>query len=95
MKALPIDVKPYKRTPIFNELTVPQGLIKAHRTKAGTWAQINILEGELLYRIFEPVAETHVLAMEFPGIIEPEAEHAVEPKGPVSFFVEFYRQVKA
>jgi len=48
MKALPEDVRPYKRTPIFTEATVPPGLLKQHTTKEGAWAKIVVLEGRLL-----------------------------------------------
>ena len=40
MKQLPDTVTSYKRTPEFNQDTVPAGLLAAHQTKAGTWGLI-------------------------------------------------------
>lgn len=54
MKALPEGVKAYARTATFSVRTIPEKLLKSHRTKAGTWAKIVIVEGRLRYRILEP-----------------------------------------
>lgn len=90
MKTLPGHVSAYSRSPTFDESTVPAGLRKDHQTKPGVWGMITILSGSLRYRI-QATGEAIVLTPETPGIVEPEALHNVEPIGPVSFFVEFYR----
>ena len=91
MKSLPPDVAPYRRTPEFTETTVPDALRRRHTTKAGVWGRIQVLEGELRYRILEPQREEHVLSPERPGVVEPEVPHEVEPLGRVRFYVEFLR----
>lgn len=91
MKTLPTAAKPYKKTPTFNQDSVPPGLLKAHQTKAGTWGSIVVLSGKLLYRILEPVAEEIELSPSHPGVVEPQILHEVEPLGAVEFYVEFYR----
>lgn len=90
MKPLPDGVLAYSRTPTFDETTVPAGLRKDHQTKPGVWGVITILSGSLRYRI-QATGEEIDLTPHRPGIVEPEALHNVEPIGPVSFFVEFYR----
>ena len=90
MKELPATVKAYSRSPTFDETSVPDALRKNHQTKAGVWGVINVLSGELRYRIDETGTET-TLSPDIPGIIEPESLHSVEPLGPVSFYVEFWR----
>ena len=40
MKRLPAEVVPYKRTPVFEQHSVPAGLLKRHSTKAGVWGKI-------------------------------------------------------
>ena len=72
-------------------LPVPAALLRSHRTKAGTWAKIVVLEGRLLYRILEPETEEIELSPNRPGIVEPEAPHEVEARGRVRFRVEFWR----
>jgi tellurite resistance-related uncharacterized protein len=85
----PEDVAPYKRTPIFDQHTMPAGLRHEHRTKAGVWAVIQVIEGRLRYRIIDPPSE-QILSPEQPGVVRPEQRHDVTPLGNVRFFVEFY-----
>lgn len=91
MLKLPAHLQAYKRTPIFTESTVPAGLLKAHRTKAGTWGKIVVLEGQLRYRILEPAPEDVLLGPDVHGVVEPSMAHEVAPLGEVRFYVEFYR----
>jgi tellurite resistance-related uncharacterized protein len=86
---LPPDVAPYKRTPVFDQDTVPAGLLRSHSTKAGVWGVIHVLEGRLRYRIYDPASE-QVLTPAAPGIVRPTQLHEVAPLGPVRFFVEFH-----
>lgn len=86
----PTGLQPYKRTPEFTETSIPLGLLRAHATKAGTWAQLHVLEGRLRFR---ELVRDRVFDLG-PGIhpvIRPEEQHEVAPLGPVRFFVEFCR----
>jgi tellurite resistance-related uncharacterized protein len=80
---------PYKRTPVFDENTLPGGLRKEHRTKLGVWGVIRVLEGRVRYRVLDPVAET-ILDPENPGLVLPDQPHCVEPLGQMRMQVEFY-----
>jgi len=91
VKALPSAVEFYRRTPEFTETSIPDGLRKSHRTKAGVWGRIVILEGRLLYRVLRSPVEEEILDSENPGVVEPGIEHEVKPLGTVRFFVEFHR----
>lgn len=86
---LPPGLVAYRRTPIFTETTLPNGLRHRHRTKAGVWALITVVEGRMLFRCLDPSSET-VLELDKPGVVAPEEPHEVEPLGAVRFFVEFY-----
>jgi tellurite resistance-related uncharacterized protein len=86
---LPPDVVAYRRTPVFTETTVPAGLLRRHRTKAGTWALILVLEGRLRFRRLDPLVESELDPAHL-GIVAPEEPHEVEPLGRVRFFVEFH-----
>jgi tellurite resistance-related uncharacterized protein len=93
--ALPGDVRPYKRTAVFTEATVPAGLRRAHATKPGAWGTIRVLDGRLAYRITDPrgpASEQILTPQGEPGVVEPTILHEVEPLGPVRFFVEFHRR---
>lgn len=94
-RGLPAGARPYRRTDLFSEDSVPAGLLKAHTTKEGTWALIHVLEGQLAYHVCDPrrPVSREVLTPEgLPGLVEPTILHRVEPLGPVRFFVEFHRQ---
>jgi tellurite resistance-related uncharacterized protein len=80
---------PHKRTPVFDENTLPAGLRKEHRTKPGVWGVIRVLEGRLRFRVLDPVVET-VLDSENPGLVLPDQPHFVEPLGQMRMQVEFY-----
>ncbi|MDM0115430.1 DUF1971 domain-containing protein [Variovorax sp. J22R133] len=86
---MPAHFEPYRSSPVFTQDTVPAGLRKDHTTRAGTWGKIQVLEGQLRYRVDGWQVDT-VLTPEAPGIVVPEVLHNVEPVGPVRFFVEFY-----
>ena len=91
MKELPEGVARYGGTSVFSERSIPANLRRTHRTKAGTWAKIVVLEGRLRYRILEPETEEVELSPGRPGIVEPEVPHEVEAPGHVRFREDFYR----
>jgi len=80
---------PYKSTPVFDEVTLPARMQREHRTKAGAWGVIRVLEGRLRYQVLDPGSEA-ILEPDRPGLILPEQPHLVEPLGPVRLQVEFY-----
>jgi len=86
---LPEDAARHKSTPLFTERTIPKALRREHKTKAGVWGRIVILEGSLLYDLLDPGPRTVVLDPGTPGIIPPEAPHRVEKQGRVIFRVDF------
>jgi tellurite resistance-related uncharacterized protein len=93
--SLPVDAFAYRRTDLFNENTVPPGLLKAHSTKAGVWGLIHVIDGDLVYRIEDPrrPASTSVLTPAGPpGVVEPTILHSVKPQQRVRFYVEFHRR---
>ncbi|GHH25232.1 hypothetical protein GCM10008023_38340 [Sphingomonas glacialis] len=81
--------EPYKSTPVFDENTLPAGLRKEHRTKAGVWGIIRVLEGRLRYRVLDPITET-ILDPDHPGLVLPDQPHFVEPLGAMRMQVDFY-----
>lgn len=91
MRPLPPGLTAYRQTPEFTEATVPAALLRDHTTKAGVWGLIHVTAGALIYRI-KATGEEHRLTPDTaPGVVAPEDLHSVEPDGPVSFHVEFWR----
>ncbi|MEO8315824.1 MAG: DUF1971 domain-containing protein [Pseudomonadota bacterium] len=86
---MPAGLTAYKHTPTFDQDSLPAGLRREHRTKAGVWALIHVVEGSLRYRILDPPSE-EVLTVGTPGVVRPEQPHEVEPLGAMRMFVEFF-----
>jgi tellurite resistance-related uncharacterized protein len=91
MKEIPANITSYKKTPEFDESSIPKGLLKAHQTKEGVWGKIIIVEGRLEYKINEPETEIVILDKNKYGVIEPTIFHEVKAIGEVIFYVEFYK----
>ncbi|HEX2892281.1 DUF1971 domain-containing protein [Vineibacter terrae] len=89
MAQLPHGLVAYKRTPVFDQDSLPAGLRREHRTKPGVWALIHVIEGRLRCRIHDPAHE-EILEPGKPGVVQPEQPHDVEPLGPMRMFVEFH-----
>ena len=81
--------EPYKSTPVFDENTLPAGLRREHRTKAGVWGIIRVLEGRVRYRVLNPISEM-ILDLDHPAFVLPDQPHLVEPLGAMQMRVEFY-----
>ena len=90
MPELPGGVGEYKRTGTFTEETIPEGLLRDHRTKPGVWAKIVIETGQLEYTLDSP-RRTFALTPDAPGVAPPMEPHHVKAPGPVRFHVEFLR----
>jgi len=90
MKKIPTGLLPVRKTPEFDEESIPKGLLKEHKTKAGVWGKIVILQGKLQYKINDP-EEVVILDSENFGVVEPTKLHEVKALGPVKFYVEFYQ----
>ncbi len=89
--ALPDGAKRYSTSPIFNQETVPQALLKDHQTKAGVWGRLVVLDGSLDFVVPGQHPLTHPITAPGFAIIEPEIAHHVSLKKPVRFQIEFYR----
>ena len=87
--AEPTATKPYKSTAVFDEVTLPAGLRREHRTKAGSWGVIRVFEGRLRYEVLDPNSEV-ILDPDHVGLILPEQAHLVEPLGSMRMQIDFY-----
>jgi tellurite resistance-related uncharacterized protein len=85
----PPSAMPYKQTAVFDETSLPVGLRREHRTKAGVWGVIRVLDGRLRYTVLEP-SSVAILEPGRPGLIRPDEPHFVEPLGSMRMQVEFY-----
>lgn len=82
--------QPYKSTPVFDEASLPQALRRAHNTKPGAWALIQVLEGVVRYHVEDGSAPPVDLVPGRPGLIRPGQLHHVEPLGAMRMRIDFY-----
>ena len=87
-----MPAEPYRSTPVFDNRTLPAALRKEHRTRAGVWGVIRVIEGEvrLIRSGQEEVSE--ILTVERHGVVQPAETHRVEPLGPMRMRVDFYER---
>lgn len=86
---------PYASSPVFDETTLPEALRREHRTKAGAWGVIRVLEGELRLVLDDgPGADGDgtILTPDRAGLIRPQQTHHVEPLGRMRMQVDFYHE---
>jgi truncated hemoglobin YjbI/tellurite resistance-related uncharacterized protein len=81
--------QPYRSTPIFDQDSLPAALRREHRTKAGAWGAIQVLDGALRLHVVDPPEVRH-LAKDQSFVVAPEQAHWVELIGPMRMRVDFY-----
>ena len=87
-RVLPDGAEVYKSTPVFDQDSVPAGLLRDHSLKVGVWGRLVVLEGSIKFLegdlnvTVSPETEWYVL---------PRVVHNVELIGPVKFRVDFLR----
>lgn len=86
----PAGLRAYKKTPTFNQKTVPKGFRRAHSTKSGVWAVIQVVSGRVSYVVDDLDNRAFELDDANQGIIAPQMRHHLELIGDVKFYVEFY-----
>lgn len=71
----------YKELPIWTQQTIPEGFKRQHNTKAGTWAKLTVLQGEVNFAMLDDagkVLSEHVFSPALqPPFIEPQAWHKI------------------
>ncbi|PJK27409.1 DUF3565 domain-containing protein [Minwuia thermotolerans] len=88
---MPDGVTPYRETPVFDQATVPAGLLKDHETKPGTWGRLEVLAGRMRCVFADPVGRAADLGAGENSPIPPEASHHVELHDGARFRVVFLR----
>ena len=90
--SFPSGLQAYKKTPVFNQQTVPKGFRRAHSTKKGVWAVITVLSGKVCYIVDDLENILFELDDSTPGIIAPQMLHHLELTREVELYVEFYKK---
>ena len=90
--SLPEDVVLVRTTDVFDESSVPAGLLRAHRIADGVWGRLVVSGGSVDF-VFEDRIDTPIsVAAGEHLVIPPAAPHHVVLGERAEFAVEFYRR---
>ncbi len=82
-------------TDVFDNESVPAGLLRAHRVADGVWGRLVVRDGSVRF-VFEDDPDGAVSVAKGEAVaIPPGRHHHVELDGRCAFVVEFYRQAPA
>jgi len=81
----------YKETKVFDENTVPKGLLRAHSTKANTWGRIIVLQGRVQYSLEDEGDLSFALRPGVAGIVAPERPHRIALSQSTRLKIQFSR----
>lgn len=77
----PSTLLTYKTMPEWTQATIPAGFLRNHNTKAGTWAQLQVLAGSLQFALTTAAGETletfTFTPQQQPPLIEPQQWHKI------------------
>ncbi len=88
---LPDGLEHARTTSVFDNATVPAGLLRAHRVADGVWGNLVVHTGIVTF-VFDDEPDRPVTAQAGDTVaIPPGRQHHLELDGPATFAVEFHR----
>lgn len=92
---LPDGLELVRTTAVFDNGTVPAGLLRAHRVAEGVWGRLVVHTGTVTF-VFEDEPDRPVTVVAGDEVVIPPARpHHVELPEPATFAVEFHRAPSA
>lgn len=88
---LPDDLDYVRTTDVFDNTTVPAGLLRAHRVADGAWGRLVVHTGTVTFVFEDEPDRPIVVSAGEAQAIPPGRHHHVELGGPATFAVEFHR----
>ena len=86
----PAGLRRVSSSPEWDELTVPAGLLRAHRVPPNRWGLLEVRSGRLQFIASTRPALEVTLGPESTQVIPPDIAHRVALLGPVRFSVGFF-----
>jgi tellurite resistance-related uncharacterized protein len=88
---LPQGLEHVRTTDVFDNASVPAGLLRAHRVAAGVWGRLVVHAGAVTF-VFDDEPDRPITVSAGATIaIPPMRQHHVELKEPAAFAIEFHR----
>lgn len=88
---LPEGLQYVRTTAVWDEETVPAGLLRAHRVAEGVWGRLLVHTGRVGFVFEDDAAAPFTVAAGESMPIPPGRRHHVALDGPATFSVEFHR----
>lgn len=88
---LPDGVELVRSTPVFDEHSVPAGLLAEHRVADGVWGLLVVEAGSVRFVFEDGEARPAMIGAGDTQVIPPGRPHHLELDDPVTFHVEFHR----
>lgn len=88
---LPVDATCYKTVGPFDADSLPEGLKREHRLKAGTWGLLTLMEGEVAFVWDDEEGGEDVLRAPATIVVPPEIPHHLRLVGPFRLGIGFHR----
>ncbi len=91
LPVLPEGLELVRTTDVFDDESVPAGLLRAHRVAKGVWGRLVVHTGSVTF-VFEDAPDDPITVEAGRSVvIPPERRHHVELPEPATFAVEFHR----
>lgn len=90
-RTLPPGATLYKMVGPFDANSLPEGLKREHRLKAGAWGLLNLLEGEIAFVWDDADGGDVLLSAPATIVVPPEIPHHLQLTGPFSLSIGFHR----
>jgi tellurite resistance-related uncharacterized protein len=88
---LPLGVEYVRTTDVFDNATVPAGLLRAHRIADGIWGRLVVHTGTVTF-VFDDEPDQPIAVSAGASVaIPPGRQHHLEPNEPATFAIEFHR----
>ncbi len=88
---LPDGLEHVRTTDVFDNATVPAGLLRAHRLAKGVWGRLVVHTGTVTF-VFDDEPDRPITLNAGDSVaIPPTRQHHVELPHPATFAVEFHR----
>jgi len=91
-RELPAGFVLVRTTDVFDNTTVPAGLLRAHQVARDVWGRLVVHAGSLRFVFEDEPGNPITIDAGEHMVIPPQRPHHVELDGPVSFAVEFHRR---
>ncbi|MEZ5298247.1 MAG: DUF1971 domain-containing protein [Ilumatobacteraceae bacterium] len=88
---MPDRLELVRTTEVFDQDSVPAGLLRAHRVADGVWARLVVRTGAVTFVFDDEPDDPIGVGSGESVVIPPARQHHVELDGPATFAVEFHR----